>query len=193
MTSLQILKTLLVLVPGSDTLLVLVDLSEGARTVSFRRWVGDQCITIREDAIDTDGLHCTSRWQTGDGVVQTFSAELSLDAILARLAPGYKIQGLVRKRDHRTLELLVMDNSEGLPDIAADRLSEPALLAMIGAARLSEHGIKVPIIENEEIPLEHKLFDLLCNQHGSQAYRHYRTLIRLLVSLENALDNVRNK
>ena len=40
------------------------------------------------------------------------------------------------------------------------------------------------------IDVDLNLYDLLRTQHGPEAYRHYRSLRRRLVSLENALDAV---
>ena len=49
-------------------------------------------------------------------------------------------------------------------------------------------GIVIPT----KLPLsplpEHELYDLLAAEQGPEAYRLYRSLLRRLVSLENALD-----
>lgn len=77
--------------------------------------------------------------------------------------------------------------SEGLRDLAAGILSVPALLVLVGAPRLTRCGIQIPPMALPDFP-EHELYRRLTAEHGSEAYRHYRSLMRRLVSLEGALE-----
>lgn len=80
----------------------------------------------------------------------------------------------------------------GLRDLKAGVKSVEALLVLVGAPRLARNGIQVPAgFALTQLP-EHELYDLPVVQHGAEAYRHYRSLIRRLVSLENALDNLKD-
>jgi len=69
--------------------------------------------------------------------------------------------------------------TEGLRDLDRGIRSVPALLVLIASPRLARSGIVMP---------EHELYDLLVAAHGPEAYRMYRSLLRRLVNLENALD-----
>lgn len=77
---------------------------------------------------------------------------------------------------------------EGLRDLKAGVRSVAALLVRVGAPRLARNGIQIPAGSSLTQPPEHELYDLLVSQHGPGAYRLYRSLLRRLVSLENALD-----
>ena len=76
----------------------------------------------------------------------------------------------------------------GLRDLAAGVRSVCALLVMIAAPRLMRCGIQIPSASFPSALPEHELYDLLVAEHGSEAYRLYRSLLRRLVSLENALE-----
>ena len=77
---------------------------------------------------------------------------------------------------------------QGLRDLGAGIRSVSALLVTIAAPRLARLGIQIPgNISLSPLP-EQELYDLLVAEHGPEAYRHYRSLLRRLVSLENALD-----
>ncbi len=76
----------------------------------------------------------------------------------------------------------------GLRDLEAGIRSVPALLVLIAAPRLSRRGVQMPKGFSPSALPEHELYDLLVAEHGPEAYRHYRSLLRRLVSLENALD-----
>jgi len=79
--------------------------------------------------------------------------------------------------------------SKGLRDLQEGVRSIDALLVLVGAPRLSRCGIRIPETSSgSELP-EHELFRQLSVEHGPEAYRHYRSLLRRLVSLENALDS----
>ena len=76
----------------------------------------------------------------------------------------------------------------GLRDLQQGVRSIDALLVLVAAPRLTRCGIQIPQTSSpSELP-EHDLFRRLSVDHGPEAYRHYRSLLRRLVSLENALE-----
>lgn len=76
----------------------------------------------------------------------------------------------------------------GLRDLRAGVRSVSALLVMIGAPRLARCGVQIPVgLSPSPLP-EHELYELLVAEHGPEAYRLYRSFLRRLVSLENALE-----
>ena len=76
----------------------------------------------------------------------------------------------------------------GLRDLQAGVRSIDALLVLVAAPRLTRCGIRIPQTGSpSELP-EHDLFRRLSVDHGPEAYRHYRSLLRRLVSLENAME-----
>lgn len=77
---------------------------------------------------------------------------------------------------------------EGLKDLQAGTRSINALLVLAAAPRLTRCGVPVPSISPPTRLPEHDLYRLLCAEHGPEAYRHYRSLMRRLVSLEQALE-----
>ena len=79
---------------------------------------------------------------------------------------------------------------DGLRDLGAGVRSVSALLVLIAAPRLTRRGIPVPRGAATPGLPEHELYHLLAVEHGPEAYRHYRSLLRRLVSLENALDSL---
>ena len=79
--------------------------------------------------------------------------------------------------------------SKGLKDLQEGIRSIDALLVLVAAPRLTRCGIKIPQNSSlSELP-EHALYRQLCVEHGPEAYRHYRSLLRRLVSLENAMES----
>ncbi len=77
---------------------------------------------------------------------------------------------------------------DGLRDLESGIRSVSALLVLVAAPRLARCGIQIPrAVFPTSLP-EHELYDLLVAEHGPEAYRLYRSLLRRLVSLENALD-----
>src|SRR5258708_3278534 len=76
----------------------------------------------------------------------------------------------------------------GLRDLQEGILSVDALLVLVAAPRLTRCGIRIPPISPPSAFPEHDLFRRLSFEHGPDAYRHYRSLLRRLVSLENALE-----
>jgi len=73
---------------------------------------------------------------------------------------------------------------EGLTDLCAGRESVAALLVGIGAPRLRDLGIAVPVVDTPE----HRLYDLLAREEPDAAHARYNALIRRLVSFERALE-----
>ena len=79
--------------------------------------------------------------------------------------------------------------TKGLKDLQNGARSIEALLVLVAAPRLTHSGIQVPQTSpSSELP-EHELFRRLSAEHGPEAYRHYRSLLRRLVSLENGLES----
>jgi hypothetical protein len=76
----------------------------------------------------------------------------------------------------------------GLKDLRAGVRSIDALLVLVAAPRLTRCGVPIPHLSAPPVLPEHDLFDLLIAQHGSEAYRHYGSLMRRLVSLESVLE-----
>jgi hypothetical protein len=76
----------------------------------------------------------------------------------------------------------------GLGDLRAGVRSVDALLVLVAAPRLTRCGILVPRLDSNSALPEHDLFQLLSVEHGPEAYRYYRSLMRRLVSLEQALE-----
>lgn len=80
---------------------------------------------------------------------------------------------------------------EGLRDLESGIPSVHALLVLVGAYRLSRCGIQIPALPGAPAVPEHALYQRLVTQHGPEAYRHYRSLLRRLISLESALEVTR--
>jgi hypothetical protein len=78
----------------------------------------------------------------------------------------------------------------GLKDLQDGVRSIDALLVLVAAPRLTRCGIRIPQARSASALPEHDLFRRLCMEHGPEAYRHYRSLMRRLVSLENALEGL---
>jgi len=74
---------------------------------------------------------------------------------------------------------------KGLEDLAQGRLTEEALLVLVGAPRLRSSGVAVP-----EHPIgmpEHRLYEILSREDPDSAHSRYNALLRRLVSFERAL------
>ena len=80
----------------------------------------------------------------------------------------------------------------GLRDLRAGIRSVDALLVLVAAPRLVRCGIVIPGLGSgnfhSALP-EHDLFRSLSAAHGAEAYRHYRSLLRRLASLVQAMEN----
>jgi hypothetical protein len=75
----------------------------------------------------------------------------------------------------------------GLEDLAQGKETLESLLVSIGASRIRQGGIEVP---QELLDAEHRLYMLLSHQHGDDAHSQYNSLLRRLVSFEQALECV---
>lgn len=75
----------------------------------------------------------------------------------------------------------------GLADLAADRLSEPALLVLVAGPRLRKLGIAVPRRTTDR-PWEHQLYEALEARLGNGAHSQYNALIRRIVSYARAYE-----
>ncbi len=76
---------------------------------------------------------------------------------------------------------------EGLSDLEAGRCTVAACLVSIAQARLSRAGLLAESLRNRFPEPERQLYQLL-RQEGCDAYSRYNSLLRELVSFENALD-----
>ena len=79
---------------------------------------------------------------------------------------------------------------DGLCDLRAGRLTVPALLVLTAEYRLARCGIEIPKVAARPSITEHEVYRLLVREHGQEAYRHYRSWMQRLVSLENALEGL---
>jgi len=75
---------------------------------------------------------------------------------------------------------------KGLDDLGCERESVESLLVLIGAPRLRLMNVPVPVAG--DIDSDRKLYGLLCDSHGSEAYSHYNSLLRQLSSFARALE-----
>ena len=73
---------------------------------------------------------------------------------------------------------------EGLADLARGVESLAALVVAVGAPRLRELGVAVPVTPANP---EHRLYALLAASDANAAHSRYNALIRRLVSFERAL------
>lgn len=80
---------------------------------------------------------------------------------------------------------------DGLRSMARGQVDENSLLLLIGAYRLGRCGISIAPLDLGQMLPEDRLYELLARKHGDDAYRIYKSLTRRLVSLENALENLR--
>ena len=77
--------------------------------------------------------------------------------------------------------------AEGLADLNAGRISEYALLLQVAAPRLRRLGISIDPLPGPE-PYEHRLFSLLEEKRGDDAYSSYNSLIRRIARFARALE-----
>lgn len=75
---------------------------------------------------------------------------------------------------------------EGLADARAGRVTVPALLVAIGAQRMRDGGLDVPLVTIDEPEI--RLYQLLAEEDSDSAHSRYNALIRQLVSFERALS-----
>jgi hypothetical protein len=76
----------------------------------------------------------------------------------------------------------------GLADLRAGRESIPALLVAIGAPRLRQLGLELPV--NLPDNPEHRLYDVLARDDSDSAHSRYNAYLRRLVSYERAAECV---
>jgi len=74
----------------------------------------------------------------------------------------------------------------GLEDLRRGVESVASLLAQIGAPRLRQLAIDVPVRDPSGPMPEHRLYELLAREHGDAAHSRYNALIRKLVSFTRA-------
>jgi len=79
----------------------------------------------------------------------------------------------------------------GLEDLRRGVESIPALLAQIGAPRLRQLAIDVPAGSPSGSLPEHRLYEILAQEHGDNAHGRYNALIGELVSFTRAFACVR--
>ncbi len=74
---------------------------------------------------------------------------------------------------------------KGIEDLRQGRSTQEALLVSVGARRIREAGVDVP----EGIPTpEERLYALIAESEGDGAHSRYNSLIRRLISFEQALE-----
>ena len=78
--------------------------------------------------------------------------------------------------------------AEGLADVAAGRETIAGELVKIGSPRLRECGVELPVLPEDALAADHRLYHLLGAIHGREAHSQYNALIRQLVSFERALE-----
>ncbi len=78
--------------------------------------------------------------------------------------------------------------AEGLVDLHANRCTVNALLVAIGAPRLRNLNLDLPVASQLPERPEHQLYDLLASQEAQNAHESYNALIRRLVSYERARE-----
>ena len=76
--------------------------------------------------------------------------------------------------------------AEGLQALAAGERTVPAVLVLIGAARLRAVGMDVPGADVTDP--EHELYAMLAAEDADSAHGRYNALIRQLVSFERAAE-----
>ena len=94
------------------------------------------------------------------------------------------------------------DSFEGLPgadliraginDLAQGRISEPALLVLVGQPRLESCGVQANFTRPPGITqprVTHALYELVENRCGRDAHSQYNALLRRLTSFLHALEN----
>ena len=78
--------------------------------------------------------------------------------------------------------------SQGIADYAAGRITPEACLVAVGWPRLERAGLPLPAAVRDRFPEpELQLYGLLL-QEGGDAYSRYNSLLRRLISFEQALE-----
>jgi len=81
---------------------------------------------------------------------------------------------------------------KGLEDLNNNIESIESLLVLIGAPRLRALNLPIPKSLHREFP-ENRLYRLLERQDSNNTYSRFNAYIRLLVSFESSLENLRKK
>jgi len=78
---------------------------------------------------------------------------------------------------------------QGLADLAAERVTEHALLVLVGEPRLRRLKIAFPAYRPAlKHPVEHMLYDFLEQKYDSDPYSRYNSLLRRMNSFAHALE-----
>lgn len=77
---------------------------------------------------------------------------------------------------------------QGLKDLEKSSLTIPALLICIAKTRLENAGLSTPKISNFPIEPELMLYSLILQENIADPYSYYNSLIRRLISFEQALE-----
>jgi len=80
---------------------------------------------------------------------------------------------------------------KGLQDLSQERISVEGLLVLVAGPRLRRLGIAVPTCPNVVRPCEHRLYELLEESYGTDAYSRYNSLLRRMGSYARALEHQR--
>ena len=78
----------------------------------------------------------------------------------------------------------------GLANLTASEFTEEALLVLVAAPRLRRLGIVISEISVQR-PFEHRLYELLEERYGHDAYSRYNSLLRRIISFSRALERER--
>jgi hypothetical protein len=78
----------------------------------------------------------------------------------------------------------------GLEDLEQHRITIASLLVLVASPRLRALGIAINP-EPHLMPYEHRLYALLEETFGSDAYSRYNALIRRVVSFTRAAESIR--
>ena len=81
----------------------------------------------------------------------------------------------------------------GLKELEGAELGECGLLVLAASPRLRSLGINVPERPEVPLPYEHQLYAFLEITHRDGAYSRYNSLMRRIVSFENALAHIRSR
>jgi len=82
---------------------------------------------------------------------------------------------------------------KGLQDLTNHAVSAEALLVLVASPRLRDLGIDVPPSTSVARPFEHRLYELLEDTHGLDAFSRYNALLRRIVSFSRALESDRSR
>lgn len=77
---------------------------------------------------------------------------------------------------------------QGLDDVLSRRDTVAACLVQIGSPKLKRCGLRVDVSDEAALSADHRLYQLLRNEHGNEAHSRYNAFLRELVSFERALE-----